>query len=306
MSANVLVPLDGTLLAEQAVPTATSIVRRRHGHLELMLVRHPRQRPGLEDWPWAVARPDTVDEYMEEQARQWGAVIGGVVGHTSVDGEVATEICRRAREIGADLIVMSTHGRTGFARVVGSSVANAVIRRAHVPVLLLRPPPPGRRPRRAPLRLERVLLPVDGPAVDPALRSALAGLIEPGTAEIYLLRVVAPVRESRSFALGQLSSGVNRTSTEAAAAVAEHELDDVATSLAIDLGCDVLPHVSVEDDPSDAISAFARRYNISLIAMATHGRGASRFVLGSVTDGVLRHAHLPMLVVRPPRADARH
>ena len=301
MIANVLVPLDGTLLAEHAVPTATSIVRRRHGHLELMLVRQSRHRAGLEDWPWAVGGAAAGDEYIADQARQWGELSGGVVGYASVDGDVATEICRRASETHADLIVMSTHGRTGFARAFGGSVADAVIRRSSVPVLLLRPPLPGQHARRSALRFQRILVTVDGSGMSEAIFPALVGLAERGVTEILLLRVVEPVRESRSIALGYVAGAMDRDATEAAVSVAELELERTAERLADFLGCDVFPHVVIDDTAARGIARFAHHYNASLIAMTTHGRGASRLVLGSVADGVLRDSHLPMLIVRPPR-----
>lgn len=279
---NVLVPLDGSVLAEQALPTATSLVRRRQGRLELVLVRHKRLPPGFEDWPWVVSTPAMGEQYVAAKAREWSDVLGGAVGHASVDGDVAGQICKRAAEVHADLIVMSTHARRGLQRLFTGSIADAVIRRSRTPVLLLREPDTWRRLRGTALHFPRILITIDGSARSRDVFPSVAGLVERGVTEIFLLQV----------------AGLD-TTREATDAI-ERELTDAAADLAHLCGCDVFPHIIVDDQPARAIVRFSRRFNASLIAMTTHGRGASRLVLGSVVDSVLREAGAPMLVFRPP------
>jgi nucleotide-binding universal stress UspA family protein len=278
MISNVLVPLDGSLLSEQALPTAMSLVRKRHGHLELLLVQGKRGHGWIEGRPWAVVTPKEREAYVTDTALEWANTLGEPIGHVAVSGDAAVEICKRAQELHADLIVMSTHGHTGLTRMFTGSVADSVIRASRTPVLLLRPPPPGRPIRRAPLRFERMLVPIDESAASRQVFGIASDLAERGYTEMLLLRVVPDRRLVAS---------------------ADAELAAAAQDLEARSGCDVFPHVIVHGNAGRGIVHFARRFNASLVAMTTHGRGASRLVLGSVTDAVLRNGMTPMLVVRP-------
>jgi nucleotide-binding universal stress UspA family protein len=82
------------------------------------------------------------------------------------------------------------------------------------------------------------------------------------------------------------------------------ELEALARVIAGRTTCDVFPHVHVDDDVAHGILHVARGFNISLIAMGTHGRGASRLLVGSVAEAVLRNGRFPMLLVRPADANS--
>lgn len=293
-TATVLVPLDGTMLAEQALPTAMSIARRRHGRMELFLVHEPRRRDGLEDWPWAVDSIQTDNDYIADKARAWSESLDGRVGFGAGEGEIGRAICHRAREVGASLIVMATHARTGFARLLSGSVGDTIVRQSHVPVLLLRPPASNRRITRTPLHIRRVLIPVDATPAREELCDALNLVVDRGATELLLLQAIPP--------LHRRVHGIRRidpVATQRLFDATEGALGDASATLAQATGCDVYPHIAVDENPARAIRKFARRYSASLIAMTTHGRGASRLFLGSVTDAVLRDGTSPLLVVRP-------
>ena len=124
MLANVLVPLDGSSLAEAALPTAISLVRRKHGHVELVIVHEnvPYEWEGYEDGPWHSMDESTQVRYIHDKAEQLSSARDLTVGHALRRGDVADQICARAAEVGADMIVMGTHGRTGLARMIVGSV----------------------------------------------------------------------------------------------------------------------------------------------------------------------------------------
>src|SRR3954462_14374599 len=122
----ILVPLDGSLAAEQAVPTAVALSRLHESTLELLLVNEARAAGGLEGWPWAISTPRSHGDYIASQAERLSER-GRVVGHAMVEGRATDEICRFAAERHVDLIVMVSRGHTGFARILGGSVADAVV-----------------------------------------------------------------------------------------------------------------------------------------------------------------------------------
>lgn len=142
MYKRVLVPLDGSALAEGILPFVLQVAGPLDLEIELLRVVRPvppsvtelSRDVVVED---AEARLEECRAYLEAVARD--LVDRGVrVRVHARRGEPAAEIVRAARELGADLIAMTTHGRSGLGRLLHGSVAAAVLRDAHVPVLLLR------------------------------------------------------------------------------------------------------------------------------------------------------------------------
>ena len=303
MLANVLVPLDGSSLAEAALPTAISLVRRKHGHVELVIVHEnvPYEWEGYEDGPWHSMNESRQVHYIHDKAEQLSSARDMTVGHALRRGDVADQICARAAEVGADMIVMGTHGRTGLARMIVGSVADAVVRRATIPILLLRSSGGASSARTLPLPFRRIVVPIDDSLQSRAIFDAVAAVAERGVTELVLLRVVAPVPSvmDATFPYGYVSGPPDETATRYLVSTADHEL----TGAAVDLGertlCDVDPHVIVARHAAPAIVGFAKQYGADMIAMTTHGRGASRLMMGSVAGRVLHDAGLPVLVVRP-------
>jgi nucleotide-binding universal stress UspA family protein len=283
------------------LPTAVSLAKRRHGHLELVMVHETESFDGLTDAPWGSMSASMQDRYVTDKAAQLSSPTLGPVGHTLLKGQIVPELCRRAQDAHADMIVMSTHGRTGLTRAIAGSVADSLVRHANVPVLLLRQPL-GNETRLPPMSFRKILVPIDDSAESHQIFDAVSALAEPGVTEILLLRVVTPVHIMLDTTLGYsyVASPPDQESTDARVGDADNSVSAAAADLAVRSGCDVDPHVIVDERPSSAIVSFARKYNTDLIAMTTHGRGgAARFILGSVTDAVLRRGNVPMLVLRP-------
>jgi nucleotide-binding universal stress UspA family protein len=154
----VLVPLDGSELAESALRPAHRIATTLGAELVLVRVVEPRPADSVTltgDWPvpaettpvWPVPAETTAVEerlaaardYLEESAARVG--VADLVALRVVEqGDPAHQILETARSVAAALIVMATHGRTGLTRLVMGSVASAVVQRAVTPVVLV---PPG-------------------------------------------------------------------------------------------------------------------------------------------------------------------
>jgi nucleotide-binding universal stress UspA family protein len=197
--------------------------------------------------------------------------------------------------VNADMIVMSTHGRTGLARALSGSVADGVVRESSVPVLLLQQPLVG------PIAFERIVVPIDDSQQSREIFGAVARIAMPGKTKLLLLRVVSPLRYVVDGAIpnGYVTGPIDDTATSSLVANAEATLVEPAADLGRQTLCDVEPRVIADDATGAAIVEFARTFGADLIAMTTHGRNKSRLVLGSVTDVVLRQSELPLLVLRP-------
>ena len=143
MYKKILVPLDGSPLAEAILPHAQALAKSEGAEIVLLRVSQP---PAPEFLARDVKTGARLVEKMEQEARQYIEVEvrrlrndGNQVTGIARDGAVLETIVSVARETHADVIAMSTHGRNGVARLVIGSVADEVVRRSHLPVLLVRP-----------------------------------------------------------------------------------------------------------------------------------------------------------------------
>lgn len=293
MFARLLVPLDHSELAEQALGPAAAIARASrasHAEIDLLLVHQPMPFAGFDDAPWNAGVAQSESKYLASIAAELGTGADVTTTYAVVRGEPVDTIDERAREKKADLIVMTSHGRTGVSRAWMGSVADGVLRRSAVPVLMLRAAAGAPAPR-APVRLFRTMLvTLDGSPRAREILPAAASLAACSDARVLVLKVVPPV----PMAGARDDAATKRLVDEATA-----ELDEAALALKGAGIARVEPHVVVADHLARAILDFATRNSVDAIAMATNGRGASRLFVGSVADKVLRATALPMLMLRP-------
>jgi nucleotide-binding universal stress UspA family protein len=283
---NVLVPLDGSELAERALPALELL--HRAGAERVWLVRVLDQQDDEAD----------ASEYLATLASRLRG--GGVVVETIVArGEPAEAILTQARQVQADVLVMATHGRSGLGRMLYGSVAGSVLERTPVPVLLNRawesqvvPSGDG---------AQRLLVPLDGSKRGEAVLPVVAQVAtSPLEAEVVLLRVVEPPQQRLTgWVPGVVYSDVG---SEAEQAEAQAYLEAVGRRLADEYG---LSGPRIEDDVRvgrsiDAILDAARVHRCTLVCMVTRAQsGLGGMIVGTVTDGVLRRGSNPLLLVRP-------
>jgi nucleotide-binding universal stress UspA family protein len=150
MYKHILVPLDGSELARAALPHAIEVAKCTGADLTVFTVVEPGSYPWICD-PYGIAptlAADEVEQERDDRLKQAKSCVEAVAseisahdivvhGETAV-GDPASCICEYAREASIDLIVMSTHGRSGIAQWVYGSVASKVLHGASVPVLLVR------------------------------------------------------------------------------------------------------------------------------------------------------------------------
>jgi nucleotide-binding universal stress UspA family protein len=198
MTRNIMVPLDGTRFAEAALPHAMQIAKRDGATLHLVIVWPPL--PAIVDtaeWiqqleEWENTRRAEDRAYIGEMARRVGDVLGTEVLAAYLSGQPEDELASWAMQEKIDLIVMATHGHGSIGRAWLGSVADRMVRKGNVPVMLIRPseskPDVQLTPRRP---FQKILIPLDGSLLaERALRKSL--LVGGGAAapEITLLTVV--------------------------------------------------------------------------------------------------------------------
>lgn len=286
----ILLPLDGSPLAEQALPYAAALARSAAARL--ILVRAAQARTLLDvdasDAQYGVvSRAEHDLEATSARLRETGLE---AEDHVYYDSPVPA-ILDAARQHHADLIVMSTHGRSGLGRMVYGSVADDILRHAAIPVLLVPATIDHAWPADRPLT---VLVPLDGSELAEEALGSAGVLAELLGARLHLLRVVEPP----SYPLYGDGYAYIPFDNDAELRDARQYLEEQAKKLD-DRGMQVEIEVAV-GPPSTVVARIARERQVDVVAMATHGRsGLARLVLGSVATGTLLQAHVPLLLTRP-------
>lgn len=295
----VLVPLDGSELAEGSLDPALAIVRRPGGEVVLLSVPvfRPIMVPGtagyglvLPEQAFDLKSRDEIGIYLEEikLARQ-GPDFSITIEIS--EGDVAGNIVDLALEKAVDLIVMTTHGYSGFTRWMLGSITERVLRHAPCPVLVVR----------CADTLKHVLITLDGSRLaEQALEPGLEVARQLGC-QVTLLRVddgggLSPVEKGM---LDVAHHGLSQQVDSETDGDAVHYLENMARryrapSLKIDTAV-------VTGSPAQGILEYVEANQVDLIVMATHGRtGIRRWVYGSVTEKCLHNTACAMLIVRPP------
>lgn len=285
MSWGVLVPLDGSPLAEHALPLATCIARQAGGILHLL-----RVVPALSDQFFWVPEPgDQLEVDLRERNRtEASAYLNEVAQRIQKPGDsvavcdvveekdrISDTISAEAVRVRANLVVITSHGRGALERFWFGSVADELIRSLTVPVLVV---PPVTGPA-DPAAIRHILVALDGSELaEQVLEPTLA--IGKLTGADYLLVQVVPSEHS------QLHEKANTYLRQVAERL--QEFGNVRT------------RVVEADHPAKAL--LQETAHADLIALQTHGRrGLSRMLLGSVADKVIRASTIPILVCRSPQ-----
>lgn len=301
MIRSIVVPLDGSSFGEQALPVAAAIARRAgarlllvHAHLPFSLL------PSAGTMPVAAVREQELRnqeaEYLDDLARKLAERYSIPVESELLDGPAVQALDDYVRRIKADLVVMTTHGRGGLSRVWLGSVADGLIRRTHVPVLLIRPREEG-EPAHEPT-FRRILIPLDGSELAEQILRPATRLAKLFDAELMLLRVVVPILLMDEASAGY-STYVGPEDMARREEIAAEYLERLAERLRGE-SFTVATRVVQHPQAATAILEEAESSGADLIAMATHGRsGVVRLLLGSVADKVLRATTKPLLLLRP-------
>lgn len=295
MFRTILVPLDGSALAARALPFAGRVARAAGAELVLFRASPEGDVPPTRGEVGGERRTSATKASSEKAADLTAAAERlrreGVSATTWIgSGPAAASILAAVREIGVDLIVMSTHGRSGLGRWIYGSVADEVMRLATVPLLLVPAAADGSWPEGRSLR---VLVPLDGSDLARAVLPPTRAVAHALGAEMLLLRVVVPISHAYADSYVFLECDPEEDQAEAARA-----LEAEAEALRSEGRC--VGVRTIMGGPVSSIANVARQWEADVIAMATHGSGGIvRLMMGSVATGVLHRAHVPILIVRP-------
>ncbi len=299
MFAKTLVPLDGSQLAERALKPALALARAAEGDIYLLEVSQPQEMLVSQyTGGYAFLWPDQSLERATATARAYLDTVLDTFADTAVglhplleEGDPAATILDIAHDEAVDLIVMSSHGYTGFSRWVLGSTAEKVMRHAACPVLLIRDPQP----------IQNILVTLDGsPLAEKILEPTLA-LAQALGANITLLRVRQehePLNYRQVADVERVEPGMGLAMLESYYQQDERYLTEITRRYelrGVPIKC-----MTLDGDPAEQIVHLCERADVDMIAMSTHGRtGLRRWVYGSVMEKVLHGLPKSMLIVRP-------
>lgn len=296
MFRHLLVPLDGSPLAEAALPAARHLAGTLGAEVTLLHMVERKPPRAVHGQPHLATAADA-ENYLAELAERTLPRDLQMQRHVHTDkiNDVARSIVSHAEELQIDLIVLCTHGAGGVRHGLFGTVAQRVIALGTTPVLLL-PAPPSEGYRE--FSCHRLLVPLDGNADHEQGLAAVANL-GAGCGEHILLLMVIPLWSDAKQSHLITSRILPGTTVE----LLDASLDPAQAYLNAKLagmkraGCELTARV-VRGEPVTAIEAVARVFQADVIVLGTHGKSnLDAFWSGSVTPQLARKSHMPMLLV---------
>jgi len=289
----ILVPLDGSELAEGALPYAIALAKALGERVTLLTVWEGTESELGANFPSMAMEIETkarayFDSYL-------GGIEARLVDSVPVqalvrEGDATEEIKRTADEIGARALVVATHGRSGIGRWFYGSTAAHLLRHADVPVLAVGPR--TLEHAKADVSFTHIMTPLDGtPLSEAALPDAMALASKLG-ARLSLVRVVRWAVQAYPYTLPDVYIPQVDDELEAGAKAYLRQKEAAAKSVNVSA-------FVVRGAIADGLLDFIDKEAVDLVVMTTHARGGlARAALGSVADRVLQ-GPAPVLLIRP-------
>ena len=289
----ILVPLDGSNLAELAIPYAEAVAGVFGSEVALVYVSEPAESQYRHMHQLYI---EEMAGQMKERIKDYG--IGRVaVNPVVLTGEPAAEIVDYAEKNNISLIIMASHGRSGVMPWAMGSISNKVIHKTSTPVLLIRARVPRPEVDRSQI-LNKVLLPLDGSEAGEAAVPYIQELIARSESEVILFGVVPAGQHVRTVG-GLDFVHYPEEHLESVKAEAREYLERVYHRLSGGRGS-----VRIElrmGDVAHEIIKFAEETNAGLVAISAHGHsGIGKWVFGSIAHKILHASNTPVLLVKAP------
>ena len=298
MYTKILIPLDGSKTAEKVLPYARFVAGTLKLPIELVAVIDIVEMTTH----ISADRARHLDTMMEDSVRNSEQYLKGIAGTFPIGtkcrvekGKAEQVIIEAAAADKGTLITMATHGRSGMNRWLLGSVTEKVLRGGTNPMLLVRATEEGKTDSAA--TLKSIVVPLDGSELAEGVLPTVAELAKTLKLAVVLFRAYSI--PTSAYAGGEGYYAVNYE--ELLTAMKEETVDylEKKTEAVKKLGIANVSYVAKEGFAADEIISLSRKSPDNLIAMCTHGRsGVKRWMLGSVTETVVRHSADPVLVLR--------
>ncbi len=292
---SILVPLDGSRLAEGSLPAAVSLAQAFKSSVTLLHVIE-QDAPAQIHKNRHLTKPTEAEAYLVDIAKRFFPVKARINTHVHVApvNDVARSIVNHsADELHPDLIILTSHGNSGVHDLFFGNIAQQVVSIGVIPVLLIRP-----RKISVPFQINHILIPLDNESVhDKALKPAEA-LAKAYKAELDLLCVI-PTPGTDSGAHAAAGTMLPTTAVAYLDLAEEIALEHFQAHLDEYLKNNISATAEIaRGDPAPVIAMTAKKIDADLILFGTHGRsGLDAFWNRSVTAGVARRVEIPLMLI---------
>lgn len=304
MYRNIMVPTDGSGFDREAILVALRVAERCDAKVRLVRVVTTGAYFGMAASPDAVMMsPEAMRAEQDAALTELYALAAECRSLADVDvtadlelGPIADVLAGYAKRNDIDLIVISSHGRRGIARLSLGSVTDSLIRGTTTPVLVVKPRASYLTPEAA-KEFHHIVVPLDGSALAEQILARVVPLAKMEEAEVTLLHVLAPSADAyendEERRVPWWEKKVASAKAYLTRRAAELRAEGVPAAIEVVIG-ELVP---------TTITEYARRAGADLIAIATHGRGGfARVIRGSVADAVTKSAMSSILVFHPEKA----
>lgn len=300
MFKHLLIPLDGSPLAECVLPYVAAMAMEEQTQISLIRVLDPthastQPRP-VDPFDWQIRKAEA-ETYLRSVANRLEEIGLHPEIHL-VEGKAAETVIEFAREQKVDCILLSSHGQSGISGWNVSSVVQKIILRANLSVLIVRAyatPPPSQDE----LKFRRILLPLDGSPRAEIVLPAAAALARAHNAEILAVHIVRVPEMPRRTPPTSEDTELSAQLTERNRVEASHYLDQLQSRLDIPLET----RVQVAENVIGALHRIIETEAIDLVILSAHGySGETKWPYGSVVISFIAYGSTPLLVIQdlPP------
>ncbi len=304
----ILVPLDGSELAEKALPYAKALAKGLQIRIELLRVVEPPSSE-IADSAHGIY-PHRLTDSVMSHARDYLEGIAGTLREKGLsafskvrEGKPADCIAAEAQLESETLVAMSSHGRSGMTRWFLGSVTDRVLHTISGPVLVIRAGTDGGRSSE--LEVENLLVPLDGSALAEQVFPHLAALAPALKTKVHLVRANPSLGEYHAYmghypldSSATVYTGMYEEFSKEADAWAMEYLHGAKDRLR-GMGVHSVEENLLKGHAAEVIIDLAQEMPRCMVLMSSHGRsGIGRWILGSVADRVVRYAGVPVLIVR--------
>ncbi len=292
----ILVPLDGSNLAEAVLPHIVTTAQAFDAQIILLRVMERRDNEKDEEtlsplrWQLRKSEAEAYLDAVHERLRGIGLQVEKVI----LEGDAAERIVTFAHEQEVDLLVLSSHGRSGLSKWNINSVVQKVILRAYVPTLIVR------AYRAVPenlegLRYRKLMVPLDGSQRAEYVLSLATSLAHSQDAQLLLAHVVKKPEIARRAPL----TGEEQELVERLVAINRKEGQAYMADLESRLSADVHSHLVVGESIAASLHRLVRQEEVDLVLLSAHGySGEAQWPYGSVTLNFIAYGATPLLIVQ--------
>lgn len=303
--ATILVPHDGSPLADTALPYASELARATGAALELLRVLEelkPIYDVGGHELIWIDPKKPRVELASPDILGPAAAKLrkAGIEAKTVVRvGDPREEILSEAGMLERPLILLASHGRGGISRVMMGSVATRVLQMASCPVMLVRARESDEQP--AAVGIKQITVPLDGSELSEKALPYAVGLAQALKARLHLVRVAETYRDEVAETPTDIFTSPSYRAMLEQFDVLEAEGREYFKTMAERLGTEQIDVTweLLSGDPWRQLLRYVERDEPDLVVMTTHGRGGlGRLFYGSVADRLLTASTAPLLLIR--------